>query len=62
MIGEMREPQYLRPQEVEIDDFSFLTRCRKLEVLDLQRYEFYRSGACFDLPELKRYICRPAVR
>ena len=59
MIGEMRELQYLRLQEVEIDDFSFLTRCKKLEVLDLQHTNFADLSLLSNLPELKKVYLPP---
>ena len=62
IIGEMKELQYLLLQEIEIDDFSFLSRCKKLQVLDLQHTNFSDCSLLAELPELKRYICLPAVR
>lgn len=53
LIGEMTNLQRLRFDKVSIDDFSFLSRCQNLRVLDLQATNFSDCRILAQLPALR---------
>lgn len=53
LIGEMTNLRYLRFDKVSIDDFSFLSRCQKLQVLDLQNTNFSDCRILAQMPALR---------
>ncbi len=61
LIGEMTNLQRLRFPKISISDFSFLTGCRNLQVLDVQKTNFTDCRILAQLPAL-REVFLPLAR
>lgn len=56
LIGEMTNLKRLRFDKVIINDFSFLTKCQKLQVLDIQETNFSDCDLLVELPALREVL------
>ena len=56
LIGEMTKLKQLSLHDVAIADYSFLTRCRNLNSLDLQETSFSDCRLLAELPALKKAL------
>lgn len=56
LIGEMTKLKQLSLHDAAIDDYSFLARCRCLNILDLQNTSFSDCRLLAGLPALKKVL------
>lgn len=59
LFGEMENLEYLRLSKTELDDWSFLTQCKALQVLDLGESNFTDCRLLAELPALEKVYLPP---
>ena len=59
LIGEMKNLEYLKLTRIQIGDWSFLTRCKKLQMLDVTESDFTDCRLLAELPALEKVYLPP---